>query len=601
MTPVPTVTAVPAATFSPTPLPRVLRICMGAEPESLYLYGDSSYAAQLVRQAIYDGPIDTLGYAYRPVAVERVPSLADGDAFLEQTPVEPGMRVVDDAGEVITLAEGARVRPAGCRSSACAVLFAGQPLDMDVLHAVFVLKEGLAWSDGEPVTAADSVYSFELARNPATPTGKHRELRTDSYEAVDDRTVEWIGLPGFVDPEYQMAFWMPLPSHVWGSATAAQLLGLDAATRQPLSYGAYQITDWEPGGEIRLRPNPYYFRAAEGLPAFDELVFAFLPSEDVEDVLDSLIDGRCDLLTWELSPDRGYERLLAMSAEGDAQVLAVSGTVWEHLTFAVSPADKDQPAFFADVAARRAVAHCIDRIAVAASLTGGVSYAPNLYLARDHPLVTGGYPTYPYAPERGQAMLEELGWRDEDGDGVREAHGVVGIREGTAFSIVYATTPSDARLQVSQQITEDLAACGIAAVVETAPVQEFYAQSPAGVVYPRRFDIAQFAWLTGVHPPCELYLSDAIPSDESDWSGDNVGGYSSLAFDEACRQARTSLPGEPALVQAHWEAQRIFAETLPALPLYYRPKIIAARPDLAGILMDPIAVETVAIESFQRR
>src|SRR3972149_4664426 len=72
--------AAPTATITPTPIPpRFLTICLGPEPEPLFLYGDQSLAANSVRQAIYDGPYDLLNFEMQPVILEKRPNMSDGD------------------------------------------------------------------------------------------------------------------------------------------------------------------------------------------------------------------------------------------------------------------------------------------------------------------------------------------------------------------------------------------------------------------------------------------------------------------------------------------------------------------------------------------
>jgi peptide/nickel transport system substrate-binding protein len=74
----------------------------------------------------------------------------------------------------------------------------------------------MTWADGTPVTAADSVYSFQLDADPITPGSKFKIERTESYTAVDDLTVRWVGIPGYLDPDYFTNVWQPLPRHQFG-------------------------------------------------------------------------------------------------------------------------------------------------------------------------------------------------------------------------------------------------------------------------------------------------------------------------------------------------------------------------------------------------
>jgi ABC-type oligopeptide transport system substrate-binding subunit len=112
--------------------------------------------------------------------------------------------------------------------------------------------------------------------------------------------------------------------------------------------------------------------------------------------------------------------------------------------------------------------------------------------------------------------------------------------------------------------------------------------------------------LTGVAPPCDLYLSSqtAGPAgetwisvqdgrtrtfSESSWGGNNDPGFVNEQYDLACSTALGSLPGQPEYEAAHLDTQSIFAEQLPVAPLYLNIKLAATRPDLCGFIMDPTA------------
>src|SRR5512145_1944978 len=260
-------TPTPTPPATPTPATRSLTVCLGEEPTTLYPYGNLNSAARSVLSAIYDGPIDVVEYGYEAVILEKIPTLEDGDAQITPVSVNAGSEVVDTTGNVVLLSTGTRVRPSGCRSDDCAVTYDGSStLQMDQMVATFTMLEGLMWSDGAPLTTSDSIYSYNLASADATPGSKFLVDRTLIYEAADDRTIQWWGKPGFIDPDYYTNFWMPLPEHAWSEFPPDQLLQVDVSSQLPLGWGPYIIDEWEAGKRLHFIKNLNYFRASSGLP-----------------------------------------------------------------------------------------------------------------------------------------------------------------------------------------------------------------------------------------------------------------------------------------------------------------------------------------------
>ena len=240
--------ATSTATIPPTPTtpPRRLTICLGAEPETLYIYGGVSLAQSHILEAIYDGPIDMVAYQSQPVILEKLPNLADGDAVIEPVSVQVGDWVVNDAGQLVQLDLGEVVRPYSCSSSVCAVAWQGGPLELAQLSAIFTLKQDLKWSDSKPLTAADSAFSYQIASQCqadfgpcgglglVTRNGWETLPRTASYEALDERSVRWTGVPGFLDPAYQTNFFIPQPEHQLSQYDPQDLFTARETSRQPL-------------------------------------------------------------------------------------------------------------------------------------------------------------------------------------------------------------------------------------------------------------------------------------------------------------------------------------------------------------------------------
>jgi peptide/nickel transport system substrate-binding protein len=602
--------------------PRTLVLCVGQEPDTMYIWGGAMAAASNVRQAYMDGWYDSATFAYQPVILEKLPSIADGDAVIQAVDVAEGDSVVANDGNPATLtaktadAPGTVVRPAGCRSSDCAVEFDGTNVtQMDQLAVTFKLLPGLLWSDGTPLTTADSVYSYGLYMDPDTPNpSRYAGERTASYEAVDDVTAVWSGLPGYMDSTYFLNFFNPLPQHIMSQYTAADIVTAYDSEGLWLGWGPYILDEWVRGEQFTFHKNPNYFRAGEGLPKFDNMVFRII-GQDSNAAIAALLAGDCDVIDQTTGLDNQSQLLLELQATGQLNPTFVTGTVWEHIDWNAMPVesivnggafagwDEDGDGFgpFADARLRQALAMCMDRQAVVDTVLYGQSIVLDTYIPPSHPLFNPEVKNWPYDPAAAAALLDEIGWLDDDGDPAtpRVATGVTGVPDGTKLSFAYETTNSTLRQQVTQLIAQNQAECGAEAVINLMPASQWFADGPDGKLYGRLYDQGEFAWLTGVEPGCNLYLSTEIPAEANGWAGQNNPGFVNAEYDIACNKAIQSLPGEESYTSGHLEAQRIFGEELPVIPLFLRLKLAATRPDMCGFIMDPTEnSEFFNIESF---
>ncbi len=601
-------TETPTPLITPTPAPRSLTICIGEEPNTLYAYGSLNSAARSVLSAVYDGPIDVKDYAYEPVILEKIPSLEDGDAQLNPARVREGDDIVDAEGNVVSLAKGMELRPSGCRNDECVIVYDGESeIEMDQMVVTFTLLEGLQWSDGAPLTADDSVFSFELASDEDTPVSKFLIDRTQVYEAADERTVQWWGMPGFIDPDYFANFWMPLPRHLWEEQSPADLLRLDMSARFPLGWGPYILKEWNAGESLYLTKNLNYFRAASGLPRFDELIFLIIP--DPNAALSALVDGTCDALDPSVRLDGQVGLLQEMQAKDQLKLLTSQSMTLEWLGIGIAPASyddgynsqSDRADLFGDERMRQALAYCLDRQKVVDTVLFGLSQVPDTYLPADHPLHNGNIQSYEFNPQAGAQILENIGWLDSDNDPStpRLSVGVTRVPGGTPLVLNYYTSSAAQRHQVAEILRESLAACGIGLNTVFYSASDFYAQGPEGPLFGRQFDLAEYAiGVNSLEPQCSWFTSPQIPTALNNWVGTNIGGYENPTFDAACQQALGSLPGEPEYT-SHQEAQAIFATELPSIPLYLRLKVAASRPDFCGFALDASSTFALAdIESF---
>lgn len=594
--PAPLVTTEPATVVvEPTLLytgSKELVVCLPREPETLYRYGRITRVERAVLHGLYENDYTHLTFDHQPQGLVKLPNLADGDAQWQQVTVRAGDRVVDVTGQVIVLALGDRVRGADGETA----VFAGAPLVMSQLTADFSLKPR-TWADGQPVTAADSVFSFTVAAHPDTPAPKSKIERTASYSALDEFTTRWVGLPGFSDPTYFTNFWGPLPQHSWGDYSPAELLSLSEVQRAPLGDGPFRVAEWVSGQYLRLEPNPFYYRAAEGLPRLESVVFRFLPDTDRR--LVQILTGQCDIVTQDAVDFSQTTLFLEAEVGGLMQPYFQIGTVYEAISLGVNSWDnygdgRGRLDWFEDVRVRQALALCLNRQRMVGVLFNGRSTLMHAQIPAVHPLFPPEIQIWPYDVAAANDLLDAAGYRDTNRDGWRED-----LLTGQPFQVRFTTTTQiGLNQQLANLVQDDLRQCGIDVQIELLPVSQWYGNGEESPLFGRRFDMGQIAWPVSEQSYCHLFASWEItgPADRlnplndtpyAGWDGLNNTGWSLPAYDAACRKARDLLPGMPGYVENFQETQLLLARELPMIPLFMRAKLALAQPQVHHFQLDP--------------
>ncbi len=568
----PTSTSTSTATLPP---PKVLNICIAEEPVSLYRYsGQNNRASESIFAALYDGPFtwDAKQGTYAPSILSQYPNLENGLISLNPVAVEPGDLVVDATGEVVVFKPGVLVRPAGCQESACVVEWESGAFSMDQMSITYTLLPDLQWSDGEALLAEDLELSYTLAQQANLPTDAWALDRTTSFQAKDDQTVRWQGLPGFTTGNLRAFFWMPLPAHLLAGFDAEQVAAAPAAAQTPPGWGAYRLLNWESGKALHLEKNPYYFAGEDGLPAFDLLNFLIV--SDVTQAMQMLSTGECDLL----DSSYGLENLTKSALEDLTQTANLHIEFlesFEQLVFGINPAAYDdgysvwagdRPDYFSDLRVRQAVAACLQPSALANAVLS--EKLPAELLPQWQDWTTG---------LDAEALLDQAGWIDADDDPTtpRVAQGINGVFDMTPLSLSLLTSQAELDQQIGTWIVTRLGNCGIEVHWQSLPTAELYAPGPDGVLFGRQFDLALLSWQTAGQDPCRLYLSKAVPSADNAWIGTNLAGWADPAFDLARGEKQMRL--DPPESQDAWE---LLKAALPAVPLLPHPVVWASSQDV---------------------
>ena len=163
---------------------------------------DGLLAQAAVLEALRDGPMDHRNFDYQPILLEKLPSLKDGDAAIAAVTVRDGEELVDASGGLVKLAKDVKYFD----SDGVERVYDGKAKSVRAMQmtVTFKLKQGLKWENGQPLTADDVAFAWQLAKSPDSPTANHfiTNRMKDPVVVVDSRTIRWTYMPGYKDSLY---------------------------------------------------------------------------------------------------------------------------------------------------------------------------------------------------------------------------------------------------------------------------------------------------------------------------------------------------------------------------------------------------------------
>jgi peptide/nickel transport system substrate-binding protein len=464
------------------------------------------------------------------------------------------------------------------------------------------LRQGVTWSDGEPFTADDVVYTWQLMMNPESGFVTTVEDKLKSVDKVDDNTVQFTylssneahaldpdryknqGTDPVVDPLYMFGLYDApaiYPRHKLREIIGddprhnPQISALETSdfARSPVGTGPFVLSSWDPGNALTFTSRGVALPQRMGQPALDSVVFRIMP--DKNDSLSQLSGGQIQAVASD-----------ALSAS-DAPVLDTlpgvqahytPGSAWEHLTF-----NLDNP-MLGDSSVRQAIVYAVDRDALNAQVMSGkaelsAGQVPSWSWAFDPDLQK-------YAHDAGKAnqLLDAAGWTRSAPDGVRS-------KGNQRLSFKYWYTPASFRPALVSMIKDQLAQVGIEVVPQSIDGSTLFDVSgsvPQSLVS-RQFDIVEFAWVSTYDPGADALFNMAsanVPSKANGYQGGNYGNYKNPRIDTLLGQLQSSIDPSFRAIALH-EAQGIWQSDLPVVPLLLRPVTTASSTGLLNFRPTP--------------
>ena len=276
----------------------------------------------------------------------------------------------------------------------------------DGLTATATIRDDLTWTDGEPLTADDIVFTIEAIAAEGLGTVAGMISAFESAEAVSDTEVAFnLSRPdgAFIT---SVGFWMPIvPAHVFGEA---EVVGEFANDSDWVSAGPFVLTEVDQGQRYVLDAVENFPFVPEGRPALDRVEFRVFP--DVNTAALALRNGDLDVIANALPPAQVDQ----LANEDGLTVEQVPSLGWAHMQYNMRRAPLDQ------LEVRQALAHAVDYEAIRNVVLGG-----NAVSARSSVLTpTFGFwhdesvEEYEFDPELSRELLEDAGFEDSNGDGL---------------------------------------------------------------------------------------------------------------------------------------------------------------------------------------
>jgi peptide/nickel transport system substrate-binding protein len=436
------------------------------------------------------------------------------------------------------------------------------------LSYTYTLREGLMWSDGEPLTAEDIAWNINTSRDQEW-SNYISTVTNLTAEVVDERTVTVTS--SVPDPKLPAVEIYILPKHIWEEQATPETIdsydGLDG-----VGSGPFTISDYQSEESLTMVANENYY---DGRPAVDTVIFRYFTNPDA--MVAALQRG-------EIDAAQGIPASAMSQLEGDENLELVVGFQggFDEIAFNAGAAEGQPHPAVLDVEFRRALNHAIDKAGAAEDLWFGYADpATAISVGADFKWV----PDIPedeqftYDPELANSMLDELGYVDTDGDGIREMPG-----GGDNIVLQHAVnTDSDLGDAVGELFNGWMNAIGIEVELNAYDQDQLF-----GVIVDGTYDTFYWGWVPFVDPnPMLSYFTEAELGNYND------ANWTNPEFEELFVEQQQEVDPDRRLEIVH-EMVRIIYDDAAYPALWYGPDLQAYRTDrFEGFVRQPAEVGPV--------
>lgn len=410
----------------------------------------------------------------------------------------------------------------------------------DGLTYTFTIAENANWSDGTPITSADMKFVIEAVQSEEVASvWEPNAERIEAVNIIDDKTYEIVLTSVNCAALVDLGAFRFLPSHKF-AADFSDFNDSAFNMNPDVSGGPYILEEWVPDEFQRFRANPDFWRGEPPIPflinrVIGEQAQAILSIQSGEidytyfqgDLFEQIADTSS--LQWEIFPQHSVNFLSLNWADSDNPQPAYDGDAMVEQT--------PHP-LFSDVNVRKAVAMGYNKVDILETLGGDQGGTPLVGFV--NPANAWAYNTdiqpYAFDPDAAAALLEEAGWTDSDGDGVRECNGCATAEAGTplAFTISYSDILQlfETTALVAQDQLNDI---GFDVTLEKVE----WANYITDIYFGQNYDATPMSNSSASLPDPTIFESLIQSVEDVPGSGNNLASYINSEVDALLDQARS--------------------------------------------------------------
>ncbi|MBI2780631.1 MAG: peptide ABC transporter substrate-binding protein [Chloroflexi bacterium] len=487
-------------------------------------------------------------------------------------------------------------------------------LAADGKSVTWKLKAGVKWSDGTPFSADDVRFTWQYATNPAVAAiSASAYAGVTDVEVVDPTTVTVHfsdSTPAWSIP-FTGVYGMIIPKHLfeaYNGANAADAPG----NLKPVGTGPYRVVsfvnedvlivagDTVKTTKITYELNPEY--REPGKPFFDKVELRGGGGDAVV-ASELMTTGQSDF-AWNLQVDDAESDRI--EASGKSKMIAIFGAFTERIMLnfsdpnkATADGERSSRQFpnpvLSDPAVRLAIARGVDRVKIAA-LYGRYGQATDTLLVSPGNF-RSGHAAPAFNLDEAKRLLDEAGWIDHDGDGVRDKGGV-------PLKLLFQTSINPVRQQAQAIVKTALDSIGFAVQLKNIDSSIFLGKVEGTTETRRQFyaDLEEFAF-SNKSPDPAVYMGgwtcEQIAQKADNWSRSNFSRYCNPAFDDLYNRSRTEL--DPAArIGLFKQMNDMLVEDGAVIPLVHLADVSGRSLSLLGTNLTPWDVDVWNIADWTR-